>query len=74
MQILKDIFTEVDNTTFDLAKILSFLGISISLVLAIVSFCVYKTPFSMQDFGVGFGALLTGVGVILKLKKESGDS
>jgi Trk-type K+ transport system membrane component len=67
----KNIFTEVDNKTFDGVKILAFISVFTALGLAIFSVTVLKQPFSFQDYGLGAAALFAGVGVSLGLKKDS---
>lgn len=71
--ILRQLFTERDNETHDLARYLAVLAILTGLGLQ--AYAVVKgQPFDMQSFGIGCGALFGGLGVALKLKKESGDA
>lgn len=58
---LKDLFTEADNVTFDLAKILALIAIIDGLALATYAVVVKGVVFNFQDFGTGIGLLFTGV-------------
>ena len=70
--ILRELVTESDNITHDLYRYLAVL--SVASALGFQGYAIYKEqPFSMQDFGVGTGALFAGVGVALGLKKEVGN-
>ena len=72
MEVLKHWFTEHDNQTHDLQKVLAVAAILSGLGCQFYS--VYKgQPFDMQAFGVGIGALFGGLGVVFHLKKESGE-
>ncbi len=72
-KVLNDWFTEVDNKTFDITKVLAVISIVAGIGLAVFS-AVYKgQAFSYQDYGLGTAALFAGVGVALGMKKESKD-
>lgn len=68
---LTHLFTEADNHTFDLTKILALLSIIVGLSMVVFSVVKNGQPFIFQDFGIGVGALFTGLGVALGFKKES---
>lgn len=68
---LTHLFTETDNTTFDLTRILAFISIIVGLSMVVYSVVKNSQPFIFQDFGIGVGALFTGLGVALGFKKES---
>lgn len=70
-KFLTHLFTEADNNTFDLTRILAFLSIIIGLSMVVFSVVKNSQPFIFQDFGIGVGALFTGLGVALGFKKES---
>ena len=70
-KFLKDLFTEADNHTFDLAKILALIAIIDGLALATYAVVVKGAVFNFQDFGTGVGILFAGLGVVLGFKKES---
>jgi len=76
--MLKDIFrqwfTESDNQTHDLTRALAALSICIGLGLQVYAVCWHGEKFDMQTFGVGTGALFGGVGVTLKLKRETSEN
>ena len=68
-KIVRDVFTESDNTTHDLYRYLSLFAIIAGIGCQL--YAIYKgQKFDMQEFGIGMGALLAGVGVALGLKKE----
>ena len=70
---LKELFTEADNRTADLSKILALLAIVDGLYLATYEVIVKGAAFSFQDFGTGVGILFAGIGVVLGFKKETKD-
>lgn len=70
-KFLSHLFTEADNNTFDLTKILAFISIIVGLSMVVFSVVKNAQPFVFQDFGIGVGALFTGLGVALGFKKES---
>ena len=71
---LKELFTEADNKTADLSKVLALLAILDGLYLATYEVVVKGAAFSFQDFGTGVGLLFAGLGVVLGFKKESKDA
>ena len=69
---LRQLVTESDNRTHDLVRYLSAISVLAGIGLTIHS--VYKgQPFSIQDYGIGIGSLIGGIGAALGLKKESSD-
>lgn len=70
-KFLTDLFTEADNHTFDLAKILALIAIVDGLALATYAVVVKGIMFNFQDFGTGVGILFAGLGVVLGFKKET---
>jgi hypothetical protein len=72
-KILKHISTLEDGETYDLARV--FAVFIIPLYMAMGWFELVKTPteraFDFQAFGIGFGAVLTGLGAFLFLKKDT---
>ena len=70
-KFLKDLFTEADNKTFDLAKILALIAIIDGLALATYAVVVKGLMFNFQDFGTGVGILFAGVAAVLGFKKET---
>lgn len=67
---LQDLLTETDNKTFCPVRIIAILGALQYLGLAVVNYAQHGV-FDAQNYAIGFGALLGGVGVALGLKKES---
>lgn len=68
---LKNLFTEMDGESFDLARVLAACSILAGIGLQVYAVAWKGQPFDMQVFGVGTGALFAGVGVALGMKKES---
>ena len=71
MKFLKDLFTEVDNQTWDLSKILATITIISAIYFEYEHITINHAVFSMQDFGVGVGALFTSFAAIFHFKKDS---
>lgn len=71
-KFLKDMFTEKDNATWDVAKVLAAGSIMAAIALAVYAVVYNHNEFNVQDYGIGIGALFAGVAVALGLKKESG--
>ena len=72
-KFLNDLFTETDNHTFDLAKILALLAIVNGLGLATYEVVQKGTPFDFQSFGAGVGVLFAGLAAVLGFKKDTND-
>ena len=72
-KIIKDWFTEIDNQTFDVTKALAVVSILTAIGLIAYSIIYKGQVFSLQDYGIGMSTLFVGLGVALKLKKETGD-
>lgn len=70
-KVLNDWFTEVDNKTFDITKVLAVASITTGIGLAIFSVVYQGKDFNYQDYGLGTAALFAGVGVALGLKKDT---
>lgn len=70
-KVLNDWFTEVDNKTFDITKVLAVASVVTGIGLAIYSVVVRGEPFDYNNYGLGTAALFAGVGVALGLKKDS---
>lgn len=62
--------TGADNKTYDIARI-CFLGACIVFFTGSIWVTYNTKTFDMQSFGIGFGALCTGVGGLLKLKENT---
>ena len=70
-KVLNDWFTEIDNKTFDVTKVLAVVSIATGIGLAIFSVVYQGKDFNYQDYGLGTAALFAGVGVALGLKKDT---
>ena len=70
-KFLNDLFTETDNHTFDLAKILAVLAVVNGLGLTIYEVAWKGTTFNMESYGLGIGLLFGGLAAVLTFKKET---
>ena len=69
--ILTQMMTGRDNRTFDAVRVLAVLSIIVGLALAVYVVVWKGQPFSLQDFGLGIGAVFLSVGGALKLKADT---
>ena len=64
IKFIKDILTEDDNTTWCIARLSTMMGVTTFCVMGIIDACQqHATEFN--EFGIGFGALLTGCGIVI---------
>jgi hypothetical protein len=73
MQIPKfvmDILTETDNSTYCPVRIVALIGCLQYLGLSLAHY-IQHGAFEVQAFGVGFAAIIGGVGAALGLKKDT---
>lgn len=71
--IMKKLFTEVDNETYDITKILATTAVFTGLGLSIYAVVINHNPFDMVAFGSGIGLLFGGTAALLKFKKDTGE-
>ena len=69
--ILRDLLTEADNKTYDVVRWLAVLSIFVGLGLSVFAVVLKGQAFSLQDFGIGIGAVFLSVGAALKLKEPT---
>lgn len=69
-KLLLDILTTRDNQTFDNGRVLGVLIILAFLIFSGIDVVMTHT-FEYEQFGIGIGATLAGIGVNLKLKENS---
>jgi len=67
--VVTQLLTESDNITHDLYKYLAVASVVSGLAFQLIAI-IKGQPFDMQQFGIGIGALLAGVGVALGLKRN----
>lgn len=72
--IFRQMMTESDNMTHDLHRYLALASILTGLGLQIYAIGWKGQSFDMQMYGIGIGALFTGVAVAMKMKRETIDS
>ncbi len=70
-KVIKEWFTETDNETADVTKVLAAVSVMTGIGLAVFSVVVLGKEFNYQDYGLGTAALFGGIGVALGLKKDS---
>jgi hypothetical protein len=69
-EAFKDCMTVIDSETFDIGRIILFIGI-ISFIGFTIIDAFSSWNFDMQSYGIGFGSLCGGAGALLKLKERS---
>jgi hypothetical protein len=70
-KFISNLFTEVDNVTWDLTKVLAAISIIAAITLAVVAVVYKGQVFNMQDYGIGVAALFAGTGVAMGMKKDT---
>lgn len=70
-QFTKQLLTDDTNEVYDIAPVLAGIAFLAGVALAAYSVVVLKHPFSIQDFGIGCGALMSGYGIALGLRGSS---
>lgn len=70
MKLIRDILTGVDNSTYDIGRVLCLVSHAVYFALAIASFYIEK-PWAPMDFASGIGTMAVGFGVNLHLKKST---
>jgi protein-S-isoprenylcysteine O-methyltransferase Ste14 len=72
-QAIRQMLTGRDNLTVDAFRVLAIVAVIVGLVLecAVVFFKLAGQTFSLQEYGIGFGALLLAAGGALKLKADT---
>ena len=73
-EVIKNLLTAKDGTTYAPARVYWCLGSLQFLVLAAWSTILHRNAFNATDFGTGFGLILTagGLGVWITRKTEPG--
>lgn len=72
-EIMKKLFTETDNETYDITKILATTSVFTGLGLSVYAVVINHNPFDMVAFGTGIGLLFSGTAALLKFKKDTGE-
>ena len=69
--VVQQLLTGKDGITHDVIRWLAVLSIVVGLALAVFVVVWRSQPFSLQDFGLGMGAVFLSVGGALKLKETT---
>lgn len=70
-KIITQLLTGADNQTHDIGRWMAAISGLSGIFYEGYAVIVMHTPFSMQDFGIGVGALAAGIGSMLKLKEDT---
>lgn len=68
---LRDLVTEPDGKTHDLVRWIAAIGSLHGFALVGYDVIFQHAHFDIQQYGIGFGAMLAGVGAALKMKPNS---
>jgi ABC-type uncharacterized transport system permease subunit len=71
--MMKKLFTEKDNETYDITKVLATTAVLVGLFLAVYAVVINHNTFDMVAFGTGIGLLFSGTAALLKFKKDTGE-
>ena len=71
MGFINNISTGADNKTHDVGRVLGIIATIEGLALVIYSIVFRGQAFDLVQYGMGTGALFTGIGALLKLKENS---
>jgi len=69
-KFLANLFTEPDNQTWCIVKILTGLG-ALTFLGASIYHVILNHTFDAQSFGMGFGSMLAGGGGSMLMKKDT---
>lgn len=67
-RLLSDMFTGIDNATYDVGRLMWALG-CIAYIGLSAYHCIVHGVFDAPSWGLGFGGVLAGGGAALKLKQ-----
>lgn len=67
-KFVKYVLTDATNEAYDLAPVLAALGFVVGVVLEVFSVVYAGNAFSIQNFGIGVGALGAGYGAAIRLR------
>lgn len=68
-KFLTDILMTLDGKRFHISKVLWVVGVLVYLILSTTA-VIMGQPWNPAQYGIGFGAVLAGGGVAMKLNKE----
>lgn len=71
MSLINNILTGKDNTTHDVVRVLGVISFFTGLGLVIYSVGWKGQVFDLTNFGIGVGAMFTGMGIGIKLKENT---
>lgn len=68
MKFIRDLFTESDNTTWDLGRVQGTIAFGSVLFAMLWAYIVRGQNFDPQSVGIGIAALMAGYGGMIYLK------
>ena len=68
MKFVKECFTEADNETWDIGRVLWVMGTLTYIIVSAHAGWLHPDHWDMQSFGVGLGAVLAAGGGMIWMK------
>jgi hypothetical protein len=65
--VLKQLLTGRDNETHEIARWLGTVAFLVGMIMSVYSVVYKGQPFSIQEYGIGIGALIAALGAAIKL-------
>ena len=69
--MIKQLLTGKDNKTYDIVRVSLLFGIMHLIALSAYDVIAHASHFNIQEFGLGFGAIIGAAGAALGLKKDT---
>jgi len=70
-KMIKDCLTGIDGETYDPARVATMFALMTFFGLAVYVVVFKNQPFDMQQFGIGFGAVIAGGSWAIKTKSKT---
>lgn len=67
-KLVRDLFTEADNQTWDLGRVQGTIGFAVFLGLSVWAYGVHGDKFDPQSWGIGFGSVSLAFGGMIWMK------
>lgn len=72
-KFFRDLFTEADNTTFDLGRVQGTLAFASYLFYAFWAYVIKGQSFDPQTAGIGLAAVMAGYGGMIWMKGKEAE-